>query len=155
MTSQFSATQGPAIIRNGLSRPTSKDPIFILTAFASLYGSHFNTKMNNSHDSFQRFARAAKPTEDGLMIFLHVQPGASKAAIVGLLDDRVKVSVTKKAVDGEANEAVRELLADSFNVKKAAVSLLKGDKSRQKTVLLKGDSQLLLNKLHQIIDQQK
>lgn len=89
------------------------------------------------------------------MIFLHVQPGASKAAIVGLLDDRVKVSVTKKAVDGEANEAVRELLADSFNVKKAAVSLLKGDKSRQKTVLLKGDSQLLLNKLHQIIDQQK
>ncbi len=111
--------------------------------------------MNKSHDSFQRFARATKPTEDGLMVFLHVQPGASRAAIVGLLDDRVKVSVTKKAVDGEANEAVRELLADSFNLKKAAVNLLKGDKSRQKTVLLKGDSQILLNKLDQIISEQK
>jgi uncharacterized protein len=120
-----------------------------------MYGSHFNTKMNNSHDSNQRFAHAVKPTDRGLMIFLHVQPGASKAAIVGILDDRIKVSVTKKALDGAANEAVLELLADSFNLKKASVSLLKGDKSRQKTVLLEGNSEILLNKLNQIIAKEK
>jgi uncharacterized protein (TIGR00251 family) len=111
--------------------------------------------MNNSHDSNQRFAHAAKPTEGGLMIFLHVQPGASKAAIAGLLDDRIKISVTKKALDGAANEAVRELLADSFNLKKSAITLLKGDKSRQKTVFLEGDPAQLLDKLEQIIGKQE
>lgn len=107
--------------------------------------------MNYSHDSNQRFARAAKASEQGLTIFLHVQPGASKAAIVGLLDDRVKIAVSAKALDGAANEAVRELLANSFNLKKSAVTLQKGHKSRQKTVLLEGDSEILLNKLNQII----
>lgn len=100
----------------------------------------------------QRFARAAKHSDEGLLILLHVRPGASKAAIVGLLDDRVKVMVTKRALDGEANEAVRELLANSFNLKKADVILLKGGKSKQKTVLLKGESDTLMSKLNQIID---
>jgi uncharacterized protein (TIGR00251 family) len=107
--------------------------------------------MNNSHDNHQRIAKAAKRADNGLVVFLHVVPGASRAAIVGLIEDRLKVSVTKKAMDGAANEAVRALLADCFDLNKSSVTLLKGEKSKQKSVLLKGDSDALVAKLTALI----
>jgi len=103
--------------------------------------------MNNSHDTDQRIARASKQTDNGLVVFLHVVPGASRAAIVGLLNDRLKVSVTKKALDGAANEAVRELLSASFDVGKSSVLILQGEKSKQKSILVQGDATVLQQKL--------
>lgn len=86
-----------------------------------------------------------------MIIFLQVVPGASRAAVVGLIEDRLKVSVMKKALDGAANEAVRELLANCFDLNKSSVTLLKGEKSRQKSVLLQGEPDLLIAKLHALI----
>lgn len=47
---------------------------------------------------------------------------------------RLKVHVNAPAVDGKANEAVIEILAKHFGVRKSAVKILKGQLSREKTV---------------------
>lgn len=45
-----------------------------------------------------------------------------------------KVRTTAPAKDNKANSAVIAMLADFFKVKKSAVSIKRGEKSREKTV---------------------
>jgi uncharacterized protein (TIGR00251 family) len=52
--------------------------------------------------------------------------------------DRVKVAVTAPPVDGEANAAVIELVAESLGVRRADVSITAGASSRRKTVRVAG-----------------
>ena len=45
-----------------------------------------------------------------------------------------KIYLTAPAVEGKANVALIEYLADHFNVKKSQIEIIKGLKSRNKTV---------------------
>lgn len=67
-----------------------------------------------------------------------VQPRASRAKIGPRHDGRIKVAVTSPPVDGEANAAVIELLADALDVSKSAVTVVAGETSRRKTVRVEG-----------------
>lgn len=60
-------------------------------------------------------------------------PGARKNFVKeenGLL----KVYVTAPAVDGRANEAVRDVLAEHFHVRSSKVVIVRGETVRQKTI---------------------
>lgn len=46
----------------------------------------------------------------------------------------IKVKVTAKPVDGEANKAVVKLLASHLNTKENKVKIIRGSKSRKKVV---------------------
>jgi hypothetical protein len=48
------------------------------------------------------------------------------------------VAVTAPPVDGEANKAVRILLAKRFGVGRGAVRLVRGERSREKTFEIAG-----------------
>jgi len=48
--------------------------------------------------------------------------------------ERYKVYVHESATDGKANAAVRELIADEFNVAKSNVLIIKGEKNRNKII---------------------
>ncbi len=48
--------------------------------------------------------------------------------------DMLKVRVTAPPIEGRANQAVIELLADYFKVKKSAVRIIRGEKSKNKVV---------------------
>ena len=50
----------------------------------------------------------------------------------------VKVWVTASPTDGQANLAVCELLAKRLDVPKSAVSIVRGESSRDKQVLVQG-----------------
>jgi uncharacterized protein (TIGR00251 family) len=67
-----------------------------------------------------------------------VQPRASRAQIGPRHDGRIKVSVTSPPVDGEANDAVIELIADALGVAKRAVTVVAGASSRRKTIRVEG-----------------
>ncbi|MBA3818832.1 MAG: DUF167 domain-containing protein [Deltaproteobacteria bacterium] len=67
-----------------------------------------------------------------------VQPGASREQIGPLHDGRIKIAVTSPPVDGEANAAVIELVADALGVAKAAVQVVSGQSSRRKTLKVTG-----------------
>ncbi len=74
------------------------------------------------------------PDADEAVIVLrvHVQPGPGRIAIVGRHGDAVTVKVAAPPESGRANEAVAELLASSFGLPIAQVTLVSGATSRAK-----------------------
>ncbi len=76
----------------------------------------------------------AAGTANGSEITLHVQPGASKSELAGLHGDALKLRISARAVEGAANAAVIEFLADWLAVPRREVKLLRGEKSRHKTL---------------------
>ena len=73
-----------------------------------------------------------------MILELHVQPGASRSEFAGKHGERIKVRLAARAVDGKANEALIEFLAEHYNVPKRNVRIESGLKSRQKRVLNEG-----------------
>jgi len=68
-----------------------------------------------------------------------VIPGAKKNAVV--IDEaakRLKVYLTAPPVDGKANQALLRVLAQYFQVRSSQVAVIKGLKSRIKTVRIEG-----------------
>lgn len=69
---------------------------------------------------------------------VRVQPRASRSEIVGIHGDALKVRLLSPPVDGAANEALIELLAASFAVRRAGVRIVAGHSSRSKIVEIEG-----------------
>jgi uncharacterized protein len=78
---------------------------------------------------------------DGPLRFaVRVKPGAKRAAVggrwAGRHGDALVVAVTARAVEGKANEAVRAALAAEFGTRRTAVSIVAGERSRDKLVTI-------------------
>lgn len=80
----------------------------------------------------------AKATPDGSTLKVRVAPGASRERIVGEHGDALKVAVKEPPERGRANEAVERLLAEAFAVKPGTVSVVRGQRARDKVVLFRG-----------------
>jgi uncharacterized protein (TIGR00251 family) len=74
----------------------------------------------------------------GVTLQVRVAPRASRAAITGVHDGALKLSLTAAPVDGAANDALIALLADVLDVPKRALSITRGERGRNKTVLVAG-----------------
>jgi len=72
--------------------------------------------------------------EDGVVVALHVQPGAKRTEVAGAHGDAVKIRLAAPPVDGKANAELRRFLAAEFGVPLAHVTLVRGEASRRKTV---------------------
>jgi len=84
----------------------------------------------------------------GLTLALRVQPGAGRDQVLGLVTDAagalaLKVKVSAPAEDGRANAAVLALLAKALDLPKSALSLVRGERDRNKVVALAGDPAVL------------
>lgn len=77
-------------------------------------------------------------TSEGVLLTLHIQPGAKQTAYMGLHGDALKVRVAAPPVDGAANEALCAWLAGLFEIPHQAVTIQAGQTGRRKLVLLKG-----------------
>ncbi|MCW8195464.1 YggU family protein [Proteobacteria bacterium 005FR1] len=73
-------------------------------------------------------------TGDKLLLFCHVQPGAKRTEVAGTHGERLKIRLAAPPVDGKANTALIDYLAEVFAVSKSEVSIERGLASRQKTV---------------------
>ncbi len=65
-------------------------------------------------------------------ITLYIQPGAKQSRIVGRHDGMPKIAIKARPIDGEANAALIEFLADLAGVPRASIKLLSGQSSRIK-----------------------
>jgi len=86
-----------------------------------------------------------RSAEGGVTLAVRALPGAKKkTAILGVYCEgekvRLKVAVQAPAVEGRANSALIEFLADKFGVAKSYVELVGGELSRSKVFLIRGVS---------------
>ena len=72
-----------------------------------------------------------------MRIEIKVIPKAKQNAIKEE-DGKWKVHLTAPAVDGKANKALISLLAGHFQVRKSQIEIIKGLKSRNKTISIEG-----------------
>lgn len=74
----------------------------------------------------------------GVLLFVKLQPRASKNEIGEPLGDELKIKVTAPPVDAAANQALVEFLAEKLDCARGKVELIRGHTSRHKTILLHG-----------------
>lgn len=77
-------------------------------------------------------------SENFCTLAIKAVPNAPRNAVVGWLGDALKIKVHAPALDGRANDALCEFLADELGLPKRAVALAHGDKSRQKLIRIAG-----------------
>lgn len=77
-----------------------------------------------------------------LMLDCHLQPGAKTMGFAGIHGERLKIRISAPPVDGKANALLLAFLAGAFAVSKQQVTLLSGQQSRQKRVLIASPQQL-------------
>lgn len=66
---------------------------------------------------------------------VRVKPGARRTAVGGRwAGDALVVAVAAPAVEGKANEAVRDALAAAFGVRRRDVAIVTGERGRDKVV---------------------
>jgi uncharacterized protein len=82
----------------------------------------------------------------GAIIAVRVVPRSSKSLIEGVVDGSLRVRLAAPPVDGAANAALIELLARYFGVPKSRVSILAGERAKQKRLLLRGVDALQVRK---------
>ncbi len=87
-----------------------------------------------------------KESKDGYLLNLKISPNASKNEIIKS-DEGVKVKITAQPVDGKANKALLEYLSKFFKIPKTSIEIVKGETSKEKTVLVKCKNEEKLQKL--------
>ncbi|MFA4905433.1 MAG: DUF167 domain-containing protein [Candidatus Margulisiibacteriota bacterium] len=68
-----------------------------------------------------------------MLIKVRVVPNAKQNKIVEE-KDRLKVYLNAPPVEGKANKALVELLAEHFNVRRSQITILRGQKGRDKVL---------------------
>ncbi|MGE5467891.1 MAG: DUF167 domain-containing protein [Ignavibacteria bacterium] len=74
----------------------------------------------------------------GVVLSLHIQPGAKRTETAGLHGEALKIRLAAPPVDGKANDALIAFLAKTLGVPKSSVELLSGQTSRAKRVRVAG-----------------
>jgi uncharacterized protein (TIGR00251 family) len=79
-----------------------------------------------------------KETNAGVQFAIRVIPGASKNEVAGIQDGALKLKLTAPPVEGKANRACVVFLAGLLGVRRSALAITAGEKSRKKTVSVDG-----------------
>ncbi len=77
-------------------------------------------------------------TPEGVAIAVRVIPRAGRSGLAGTRGDALLVRLQSPPVEGAANEELIEVLARALQVPKRAVTIVAGDRSRQKRVRVTG-----------------
>ncbi len=79
-----------------------------------------------------------RDTPGGASFTVKVQPRAKKNAVTGEVGDALKLSLTAPPVEGRANEACVEFLAETLGVSRSSVTIAAGQSSRNKLIRVAG-----------------
>ena len=106
--------------------------------------------MTTAHRSTQPLPAWAKTRPDGtgLVLTLHVQPGARASGAAGRHGDALKVKIAAPAADNKANDALTGFLQRSLGVARADIRIAHGRSSRHKVVEIAAEPRALAARLN-------
>lgn len=87
-----------------------------------------------------------KEVAEGLRIKVKIVPNSSKNDII-LENEFIKVKVTAQPIENKANKALIEFLSKSFKIPKTCIEIVKGDTSKEKTLLIRTKDSVKLAEL--------
>ncbi|MFQ5844416.1 MAG: DUF167 domain-containing protein [Planctomycetota bacterium] len=97
-------------------------------------------------------AALARPHAEGAVVRIRVSPGAARERWLGRHGDALKLAVRAAPERGRANRAACRLLSAALGLPPSAVRILHGERSRNKTLLLRGaDAAAVARKLERIL----
>jgi uncharacterized protein len=79
-----------------------------------------------------------QPVPDGVLIHVRVLSRAGRSGVAGVRGDAVVLRLHAAPVEGAANAELIEVMASALDVPKRAVSIVAGERSRQKRVRVTG-----------------
>ncbi|MFZ0629896.1 MAG: DUF167 domain-containing protein [Acidobacteriaceae bacterium] len=83
-----------------------------------------------------------RDTPEGARFLVRVAPRASRTAITGVMGEgsqaAVKIALQAPPVEGRANAALIEFLADFLRVPRSSIEIAGGDHGRNKTIVVRG-----------------
>ncbi len=89
-----------------------------------------------------------EPTPDGVILTIRVVPRAGRAGPAGTRGGAILIRLNAPPVDGAANAELVELLADLLDVPRRNITIVAGERSRQKRVRVTGvDADVINSKL--------
>jgi len=92
------------------------------------------------------------PHKHGVVLAVRVNPKSSKSKIAGIIGEELKITLNAPPVDGKANKELTKLLSKTFSIPKSNITLLSGETSRSKRLLLNGlDAQDVIDILGMIL----
>lgn len=91
-----------------------------------------------------------KETKDGLIAHIKISPNSKQNEIINE-GDFTKIKITAQPIDGKANKALIEFLSKNFKIPKTSIKILKGETSKEKTVLFETKDEEKLQKLKEIL----
>ncbi len=100
-----------------------------------------------------------RTTKEGIAFWVVVQPRSSKAAIVGVHQNDLKVKLTAPPVGGAANKQCIALIAKALARPKSTIDITSGQTNRRKQILIrsksgamdKAEAETIKQKLSQLI----
>ena len=81
---------------------------------------------------------ALSATPGGMTIPVRVVPRAGRTGLDGVAEGTLRVRLAAPPVEGAANQALVEFLADLLGVPKRDVRIARGERGRQKLVRVRG-----------------
>ena len=84
--------------------------------------------------------------EKGLILKLKIVPNSSKNEIIKT-EEGLKVKITAQPIEGKANKALTEFLSKTFKISKSSFEIIKGETSKEKTILIKCEDEEKLQKI--------
>lgn len=80
-----------------------------------------------------------KQTDTGIIINIKISPNSKKNEIINE-GEIIKIKITAQPIDGKANKALIEFLSKEFKIPKTSIKILKGETSKDKTILFETDN---------------
>ena len=73
----------------------------------------------------------------GIVFNVKLVPNSSFSKIVDFTEDYVRIKISSPPIENRANKELIEFCSKTFNVNKSKISILSGEKSKIKKVLIK------------------
>jgi uncharacterized protein len=81
---------------------------------------------------------AIRDTPTGATFAVRVHPRAKKNGIIGEIGGALKIALTAPPIEGRANEACLEFLANLLDVPRSSIAIAAGQSSRNKVIRIAG-----------------
>lgn len=81
-----------------------------------------------------------------ILLKIHAKPGAKQNSITDIQPEAINVSIAAPPVDGEANAELTKYISKVLQLRKSDVSIDRGSKSREKTIIITKEAATDLNR---------